>query len=98
MAQLKLINGLPVTQTEYDESIAYPSGLAANTNITLPNSGAFYNASAKDILVIVNDRVVEWSSDGSARDFTITGSTPYTQIKFNYDLMNNTIVRFKMNV
>jgi hypothetical protein len=94
---LRLINGLPVMQDEastlpsYDESIYYSSGLVANTNITLPNSGSFSSASAKDLLVILNDRVVE-----SGRDFDVVGAGPtYTQIKFIYNLSNDSVVRFR---
>lgn len=90
---LKLVNGLPVQQAAYDESIAYPTGLVANTNITLPNSQTFSSSSAKDIIVIVNGLEKEVT-----RDFTVVGAGPtYTQIKFVYDLLNNSVVRFKMN-
>lgn len=97
---LRLINGLPVMQDEaasaspYDESIYYSSGLTASTNITLPNSGSFSDASAKDLLVIVNDRVVEVT-----RDFNVVGAGPtYTQISFVYNLTNDTVVRFRKNI
>ena len=97
---LRLINGLPVMQDEsstlpsYDESIYYSSGLTANTNITLPNSGSFTDASAKDLLVILNDRVAEVT-----RDFDVVGAGPtYTQIKFIYALNNDSVVRFKKNI
>lgn len=97
---LTLINGLPVLQTEsaaqppYDESIYYATGLVANTNITLPNSGSFADATAKDILVILNDRIVEVT-----RDFTVVGAGPtYTQIKFIYNLSNDSVVRFRKNI
>lgn len=98
--KLELINGLPVMTDEaaagtpYDESIYYSSGLAANTNITLPNSGSYTNSSAKDLLVILNDRVVEVT-----RDFDVVGAGPtYTQIKFIYDLTNDSVVRFKKSL
>ena len=94
---LRLINGLPIMQDEagtipvYDESIYYSSGLAASTPITLPNSGSFTDANAKDLLIIVNDRVVEVT-----RDYTVVGAGPtYTQIQFGYALTNDTVVRFK---
>ena len=94
---LRLTNGLPIMQDEastlpsYDESIYYSSGLVANTNITLPNSGSFSSASAKDLLVILNDRVIE-----SGRDFDVVGAGPtFTQIKFVYDLSNDSVVRFR---
>lgn len=91
---LKLINGLPVNQAAYDESIAYVSGLTANTNITLPNSQSYKSASAKDLIVILNGLEKEVT-----RDFDVVGSGPnYTQIKFVYALPNNSIVRFKMNI
>jgi hypothetical protein len=97
---LRLINGLPVMQDEaagaaaYDESIYYASGLAANTNITLPNSGSYGDSSAKDLLVILNDRVVEVT-----RDFDVVGAGPtFTQIKFIYDLNDDSVVRFRKNI
>lgn len=96
---LKLVNGIPRmievgSGTPYDESIYYSSGLTANTNITLPNSGSFTSSSAKDLLVILNDRVVEVT-----RDFDVVGSGPtYTQIKFIYDLTNDSVVRFKQSI
>lgn len=90
---VKLINGLPVQLAAYDESIYYSSGLTANTNITLPNSGSYTHASAKDLLVVVNDRVAEVT-----RDFDVVGAGPtYTQLKFIYNLPNDSVVRFKQN-
>jgi len=97
---LKLVNGIPrmvevgAGDPAYDESLYYNSGLAANTNITLPNSGSFSDASAKDLLVILNATVVEVT-----RDFEVVGAGPtYTQIKFIYDLPNDSVVRFKKNI
>lgn len=93
MGVVKLVNGLPIMQAAYDESIYYSGGLTANTNITLPNSGSFKDASAKDMMVTINDRVAEVS-----RDFDVVGAGPtYTQIKFIYTLSNDSVVRFKMN-
>jgi hypothetical protein len=51
--KLQLVNGLPIMMDEaaaatpYDQSIYYASGLAANTNITLPNSGSFNQSDKK---------------------------------------------------
>lgn len=91
---IRLINGLPVNQAAYDESLAYAGGLAASTNVTLPNSQTFSSASAKDLIVIVNGLEKEVT-----RDFSVIGGGPtYTQIAFVYDLPNNSIVRFKMNI
>lgn len=100
MAKLELINGIPQMTSEaaggspYDESIYYVSGLTANTNITLPNSGAFTDASAKDILFFINDRAVE-----VVRDFDVVGAGPtFTQIKFIYDLPVDAVFRAKKNI
>jgi len=94
MAVTKLINGLPTAVAPYDQSIAYPSGLAANTPITLPASGSFTDASANDLLIIYNDLVMEVT-----RDFTVVGSGPtYTQIQFVFALPNDAKVRFKTNI
>lgn len=97
---LRLINGLPVMQDEaasapsYDESIYYSSGLTASTAITLPNSGTFSDAAAKDLLVILNDRVAEVT-----RDFNVIGAGPtYTQISFIYNLSNDSVVRFRKGI
>lgn len=96
---LTIVNGIPTLQevsvgTAYDESIYYESGLAAETPITLPNSGYFTNSSAKDILVIANDLVREITID-----FTIVDAGPnYTQIQFNYALPTHSRVRFKQNI
>lgn len=82
------------TSPSYDESIYYASGLSANTPITLPNSGSFSDNSAKDILVILNDRLVEVT-----RDFSVIGAGPsYTQIQFIYALPSDAVVRFKKGV
>lgn len=90
---VKLISGLPTTVPAYDESIYYSSGLTASTAITLPSSGSFEDSSAKDILIILNDRVVEVT-----RDFNVLGGGPqYTQIEFIYDLPIDSVVRFKQN-
>lgn len=93
---LQLINGVPTTieiNSPYDESIYYSSGLAASTTITLPNSGSFTSSTAKDILIIVNKRVVEID-----RDFNVIGGSPYTQIEFIYTLPNDTVVNFKQGI
>lgn len=91
---IKLVNGLPVAQTFYDESINYSSGLTANTTITLPNSGSFTDSSAKDLLVIYNNMVMEVT-----RDFTVVGAGPtYTQIQFIVALPNDAKVRFRQNI
>ena len=95
-SRIELINGLPTTVdiTAYDESIYYSSGLAANTPITLPNSGSFQEADAADLVVFKNSTAAE-----EGRDFTVVGmSAPYTQIEFTYDLPADTVVRFKQNI
>lgn len=97
--KLELIAGIPQMVDEgggaaYDESIYYSSGLAANTSITLPNSGSFTSSAAKDLIVIANGTVKEVT-----RHFTVVGAGPtYTQIQFVYDLTNDTVVQFKRNV
>lgn len=95
---LVLTNGLPImtsiSTAAYDESIYYISGLSANTPITLPSSGSFSSSAAKDIIIILNDRIVEVT-----RDFTVVGAGPtYTQIQFGYDLTNDSVVRFKSHL
>lgn len=93
---LQLVNGVPtmVTIDSYDESIYYASGLTANSTITLPNSGSFTSPSAKDIIIIINKRVVE-----VGRDFNVLGAGPtYTQIENLYALPNDTVINFKQNI
>jgi len=97
---ITITNGIPYLQNEasalppYDESIYYDSGLTANTNITLPNSGSFTDSSAKDILVILNNTIQEVT-----RHFTVVGSGPtYTQIKFGMNLPVDSVLRFKKNI
>lgn len=91
---LKLVNGLPTmvntADTAFDESIVYASGLTANTDITIPNSNEFINADASDIIITVNKQLQEVT-----RDFTVQGSSPYTTIRFIYDLPSDSVVRFK---
>lgn len=94
MAIMKLISGLPTMVAAYDESISYPSGLAASTPITLPNSGFFLDANGKDLLVIYNDLSMEVT-----RDFTVVGAGPtYTQIQMTFAMPNDSKLRFKQNI
>lgn len=91
---LKLVNGLPTmvdtADTAFDDSIYYASGLTSGTNITIPNSNEFINTDASDIIITVNKQLQEVT-----RDFTVVGSSPYTQIQFSYDLPSDSVVRFK---
>lgn len=92
----RFVNGVLTTVQidSFDESIAYPSGLSAATNITIPNSKSFTTSDASDILIIANNTLREVT-----RDFTVVGSGPtYTQIQFIYDLPTNTTVRFIKHV
>lgn len=99
MAQvLQLVNGVPtmvsLADNAYDESIYYASGLSASSTITLPNSGSFESADAKDIIITINKRVVEVT-----RDFTVVGAGPtYTQISNVYALPNDSVINFKRDI
>lgn len=98
MAKLELIAGIPQMTAEggspYDESIYYASGLTANTSITLPNSGSYTSATAKDLLVTLNGVMKEIT-----RDITVVGSGPtYTQIQFIYALPVDAVVRFRKGI
>jgi len=87
---LKLINGVPTSVAPYNESDYFVSIVTANTPIYLPNGGSFQDTSAKDILIIMNKRVVEVT-----RDFTVNGAGPnYTSIKFIYDLPPFSVINF----
>lgn len=79
----------------YDERLQFPSGLAANTNITLPNNSRnggnpqFYTA-ADGLLEIYHNQLfkfqaVDWIS--------IDNQT----IQFNYDLPNDSEIHFRMD-
>jgi len=90
---LKMVD-IPGSADPYDESIYYDSGLAATTNITLPNSGSFSDSGAADLIVILNKKVVEIT-----RDFTVVGGGPsYTQIQFVYELPDDSVVNFKQGI
>jgi hypothetical protein len=97
MAQvLKMVNGFPemVTVDTYDDSLYYASGLAADSTITLPNSGSFTDSSAGDIIIIGNKKVWE-----VARDFTVVGVGPtYTQIKNVWALPDDFVLHFKQGI
>lgn len=95
---LQMVAGVPTmidtSDTAYDDSIYYSSGLAASSTITLPNSGSFNSATAKDIIITINKRVVE-----EGRDFTVVGAGPtYTQIQNSYALPNDTVINFKQEI
>ena len=75
----------------FDESIAYASGLASGTTVTIPNSGSFSQADAADIIITVNQKLQE-----VIRNFTVVGAGPtYTQVQFVDDLPDDAVVRFK---
>lgn len=91
---IRIVNGIPrhqeLASTPYAESIYYSAGVSALTTITLPNSGYFSSPTAKDIEIVINQKVME-----SGRDFTVVGSGPsYTQIQTIYALPQDTVVRF----
>ena len=85
------VNGIPYlgVVSPYDESIYYSSGLSSGSNITLPNSGSYGDDGAKDMFVIVNDRIVE-----AVRDFTVPSGPSKTYITTIYDLPTDSVVRF----
>lgn len=85
----RVINGIPYNASLYDESIYYASGLISGSNITLPNSETYTDGAAKDLIIIINDRVVE-----AVRDFTVPAGDTKTYITTAYNLPNDTVVRF----
>lgn len=88
------MTAVPGSAVPYSESLYYATGLAANTTITLPNSGAFGNSSAKDILIIHNGIVKELT-----RDFIVIGAGPsYNQIQFIYSLPDHSVVHFVQGI
>jgi hypothetical protein len=92
---IQLVNGLPVMVSQagaaFDESILYPSGLAASTTVTIPNSESFENIDASDIIITVNQKLQE-----VGRNFTVVGASgPFTQVQFIDALPNDSVVRFK---
>lgn len=90
---IKLINGLPQMVQPYDQQIFYSTGLSGGTPITLPSAGTFYSSTASDLLVILNGLIVEVTND-----FVVLGSSPYTQIEFNYALPANSTLIFKQRI
>lgn len=89
---LELVSGIPTQVDEhyYDQSIVYASGLAASSDIILPNSEVYYEDDASDLLIIFNNRPVEVT-----RDFTVPAGTSKNKITTVYALPNDTVVRFK---
>jgi len=85
---MRLVNGIP-TFTPYDESIYYASGLSSGSDITLPNSESYKDAAAKDLLIVINEKVVE-----AVRDFSVPAGATKTYITTSYDLPNHSVVRF----
>ena len=78
----------------YDERILYPTGLAANTNITIPvnsRSGIqqYYSALKGDLEVYANQVIKFQGIDWIAID--------NETIQFNYALTNDTEVHFRMD-
>ena len=53
----------------------------------------FYSSTAADLLVILNGLIVEVTND-----FVVLGSSPYTQIEFNYALPANSTLIFKQRI
>jgi hypothetical protein len=90
---LKIVNGVPrmVTLASpddiYDETVVIPDGgLAAFSNITLPESQEYTGA---ELQVYLNGQRME-----DLIDYTYVGSAPRTQINTNYDLYEGDRVRF----
>lgn len=77
----------------YDERILYPTGLLANTNITIPNNSRdsgnphFYEPGTADMIVFVNQLIKFVDEDYEEVD--------NQTIKFLYDLPNDAEVRFR---
>jgi len=95
-------SGLTLVSPAYDERIQYPSGLLANTPITLPlnsrnnNLAENYDPVNGNLQVYVNQlykyQNVATPSDG---DWYSPGGSS-TQIAFNYDLPANAEVHFRI--
>lgn len=98
---LVLVNGLPTMQSitasaiaAYEQSIYYSSGLAASSTITLPSSGSFSSSVAADILIFINGRKANITTD-----FTVVGAGPtYTQISNVWAFSNDTTIVFKSHL
>lgn len=77
----------------YDERILYPSGLAASTNITIPNNSRdsgnqhFYDPGSGDMIVFLNQLIKFPGIDYTEVD--------NQTIAFNYDLPADAEVRFR---
>lgn len=87
-----------MSNSHYDESIHFPTGLTAATLVPLPDNSRAGNkpqgfiAGSAELEVYVNDTFRE-----RVRDYVeVTGTAP-GQIAFNYDLPANSVVRFRIN-
>jgi hypothetical protein len=93
-------SGLNLISPVYDERILYPSGLPANTPITLPNNSRndnlaqTYSPLGGNLLVFVNQLFKFQANDMSADWYSPSDSS--TQIAFTYDLPNNAEVHFRI--
>jgi hypothetical protein len=92
---IKQLNAV-VSEPAYSQRIQYPSGLAANTNITLPvnsiNSLAqSYVFAERRLRVYLNQQLKYPSVDW------IAGTSATTQIQFNYALPNDSEVHFVLD-
>lgn len=81
----------------YDERILYPAGLAANTNITLPDNSKtgrpqYYSYSKRNLEVYVNQLLKYQGADWSQ-----SSPVASNQIKINFDLAPNSEVHFRID-
>ena len=93
---LRLINGVPRHVEEagataiYDESITISSGgVTTGSPVTLPSAQTY---TSDELEVYLNGQRMD-----SILDYNYEGSPPRTQISFTFDLVENDIVRLRID-
>ena len=93
-------SGLTLVVPAYDERILYPSGLPANTPITLPNNSRNNNmAETYDpnlgLLQIFQNKQMQFQDNSMGADWYSPGMSD-TQIAFTFALPNDCEIHFRM--
>lgn len=91
---LKLVNGRPVSAstdvTIYDEStVIGGGGLSSGTPLTLPAAQTY---TSLELEVYLNGQRLE-----DVVDYNFVASPPRTQVTFTFDLVQNDLVRFRID-
>lgn len=96
MAQfLQLVNGIPrmVTTSDsltiYDESVTIGAGgLSTGSPLSLPSAQTY---DSEELEVYLNSQRLDYT------DYTFEGIVPRTQVSFTFDLLENDVIRFRVD-